>query len=58
DRIIVGGGVSNAGEFILGPMRKEIKLRAMKDQAAHVKVIRAKLGGDAGVIGASLLTSQ
>ncbi|MBU1006295.1 MAG: ROK family protein, partial [Candidatus Omnitrophica bacterium] len=41
DRIIVGGGVSNAGEFILGPMRKEIKLRAMKDQAAHVKVIRA-----------------
>ncbi len=55
DMIIVGGGVSKAGELILRPLRKEIKRRAMIDQARHVKVVRAKLGTDAGIIGASLL---
>jgi len=55
DLIIVGGGVSKAGELIMGPLRKEIKKRAMRDQALHVKVVRARLGDNAGIIGASLL---
>ena len=55
DMIIVGGGVSKAGELVLTPMRKTLKARAMKDQAAHVKIVRARLGGNAGIIGASLL---
>ena len=55
DLIIIGGGVSKAGESILGPLRREIKARPMKDQARHVKVVRAKLGGNTGIIGASLL---
>jgi len=58
DRIVIGGGVSKAGELILSPLRKELKKRAMKDQAAHVKIIAAKLGTDAGIIGASLLLTQ
>ena len=57
DRIVIGGGVSNAGGLILIPLRKEIKKRAMKDQAAHVKIVLAKLGGDAGIIGSSLLVT-
>jgi glucokinase len=55
DRIVIGGGVSNAGGLILTPLRKEIKMRAMKGQAAHVKIVLAKLRGDAGIIGSSLL---
>ncbi len=55
DRIVIGGGVSNAGELILIPLRKEIKKRAMKGQAAHVEIVLAKLGEDAGIIGSSLL---
>jgi len=55
DKIIIGGGVSKAGELILKPLRQELKARAMKDPAAHVKIVRAKLGTDAGIIGASLL---
>lgn len=55
DIIIIGGGVAKAGEFILRPLRREIKARAMSDQAAHVKIVRAKLGDNAGIIGASLL---
>ncbi|MFC1667038.1 ROK family protein [Candidatus Omnitrophota bacterium] len=55
DMIIIGGGVSNAGELILRPLRNEIKIRPMRDQARHVKVVRARLGDDAGIIGASIL---
>ena len=55
DIIVIGGGVSNAGELIFRPLRKELKARAMRDQARHVKIVRAKLGDDAGIIGASLL---
>lgn len=55
DKIVIGGGVSKAGSFILNPLRKEIKRRAMRDQAAHVKIVLAKLGSDAGIIGSSLL---
>ncbi|MBU4343373.1 MAG: ROK family protein [Candidatus Omnitrophica bacterium] len=57
DIVVVGGGVSNAGELILGPARLELKKRAMKDQAEHVKLVRARLGEDAGIIGASLLVN-
>jgi len=55
DMIVVGGGVSKAGELILGPLRKGLKGRPMVDQARHVKIVRARLGDDAGIIGASLL---
>lgn len=55
DMIVIGGGVSKAGELILKSLRSEIKSRAMKDQARHVKITRARLGDNAGIIGASLL---
>ena len=58
DLIIVGGGISKAGELIMQPLRKEIKKRAMRDQALHVKVVRARLGDNAGIIGASLLVEN
>jgi len=55
DMVIIGGGVSNAGELILGPFKREIKTRAMRDPASHVKLVLAKLGNNAGIIGSSLL---
>lgn len=54
--ICIGGGVSNAGEKILKPIRKYIKdysfARFGKKQT---EVQIAKLGNDAGIIGAALL---
>jgi len=54
--ICLGGGVSNAGEKILKPIRKAIKdysfARFGKKQT---EVQIAKLGNDAGIIGAALL---
>lgn len=54
--ICLGGGVSNAGEKILKPIRKKIKDYSFarfgkKQTEVHI----AKLGNDAGIIGAALL---
>ncbi|PIQ88766.1 MAG: sugar kinase [Candidatus Omnitrophica bacterium CG11_big_fil_rev_8_21_14_0_20_42_13] len=58
DLIVIGGGVSGAGSFIFGATRKVIKARAMSPAKTIAKIARAKLGDDAGIIGAALLLSE
>lgn len=58
DAIVIGGGVANAGRLILDTVRKVIKTRAMPPQAKAVKILKAKLGDDAGMIGAALLVKE
>lgn len=53
--IIIGGGVSLAGDIIFNPIRQEIKKRALKIPADFVKVVPALLGDSAGMVGASAL---
>ena len=55
EKIVIGGGVSEAGKVLFDSIRKTIQVRAMKLPAKTVKVVRAKLGYDAGVIGAATL---
>jgi len=54
EMIIIGGGVSNFGELLLEPARKVVGERAFPYLAQMVKIVRAKLGDDAGVIGAEV----
>jgi len=56
EAIIIGGGVSKAGELLLGPARKEFKKSALPMIRDEVKILSSKLGEDAGIIGASLIT--
>ncbi len=56
--IIVGGGVSNNYKYLGPTINKIIKKRAMKVQAGMVKIVRAKLGDDAGIIGAQVLVKD
>lgn len=58
DVIVIGGGVACAGEVLFRNIRLTIIQRAMRVQAKHVKVLAAKLGSDAGLIGAALLVKQ
>jgi len=58
EKIIIGGGVAEAGDILLEPIRKTIAKRAMPIQAAAVEVVPAQLGNSAGVIGASLLINS
>ena len=54
--ICLGGGVSNAGEKILKPIRKSVKEKAFSRFGKQQTDVRlARLGNDAGIIGAALL---
>lgn len=55
EKIIIGGGVADAGEYLLNPLSETLKKRAMKIAGETVKIVHAELGNTAGVIGASLL---
>lgn len=53
--IVVGGGISEAGEFYLDNLRKSVNLQVMKDCASNTKIIKALLGNKAGCLGAAEL---
>lgn len=54
ERIIIGGGVAKAGEWLFRPLRKTVEKRAMSLPAREVQILPAQLGEDAGVIGAAM----
>ncbi len=54
-RILIGGGVSEAGELLLKPMRDTIRQRLMSPIYQHVEVLPAALGADVGLMGAVAL---
>jgi glucokinase len=53
--VAIGGGASRAGEFILGPVRKEVHLRARSPSRDLVEIKLATLGPESGVLGAAAL---
>jgi len=55
EKVIIGGGVAEAGDLLLDPIRRTIKERAMVVAGSAVQIVPAQLGNSAGVIGASML---
>ncbi len=55
EMIVIGGGVAQAGKLLFEPVRRTVKERAMSIPAGKVKIVPAKLGEDAGLIGAGML---
>jgi len=58
DVIVIGGGVANAGSVLFDKIRETLKSRAMNVQTQHVKIFKAKLGADAGLIGAAIMVNE
>lgn len=58
DCIVIGGGVAGAGRVLFDNLKKNIARRAMSIQAANVKIFKAKLGNNAGLIGAAILVKE
>jgi glucokinase len=58
DCIVIGGGVAGAGRILFDQVKETILSRAMVVQAKHVRVLKAKLGSDAGMIGAGILVKE
>ena len=55
EKVIIGGGLAEAGDLLLGPIRKTVMERAMVVARESVEIVPAELGNSAGVIGASML---
>jgi glucokinase len=55
ERIVLGGAVMQAGEFILKPIVKEARKRSFQPCFECTKIVGAELGSDAVAIGAALL---
>jgi glucokinase len=55
ERIVLGGGVMDAGDLILGPIIKEAGRRAFQPCFEATQIVAAALGTDAVFIGAALL---
>ena len=53
--IVIGGGIEQAGEVILEPIRKTVKKLAFSEQANVVKIISSALGEDSVSLGAASL---
>jgi len=56
--IVVGGGVSAAGEMLLGPAREEALRFVLSGAGTRTEIRRARYGPLAGVRGAALLAGQ
>ena len=54
ERIVVGGGVADAGALLLDPLRAELRRRACVAPVERIGVVRAELGPHAGAVGAAL----
>jgi glucokinase len=58
ERVVVGGGVADAGELLFGPIREEIRRRACVAPVDRIAVVAAELGAVAGAVGAALWAAE
>ncbi len=57
-RIVLGGGIAQNGTLLSAPLTALLKKKAFPIAARSVKVVPAKLGVDAGLVGAAALVFQ
>jgi glucokinase len=53
EKIIIGGGMSAAGDRILVPAQKYITAHALDQPRQAVQIVQAELGDQAGMVGAA-----
>jgi glucokinase len=53
--IVVGGGAMAAGDLLLEPAREELRARGLRPNRDQVRVVPAKFGPDAGMLGAAVM---
>lgn len=57
-KVVVGGGVSNADEYILGPAREALQRSVMPSISEGVEVVRETSGNDVALLGAARLVFE
>ncbi len=56
--VVIGGGIANAGEVLFAHVRRVFKARAMSVQSKGMKIKKALLGSDAGLMGAAIMVKE
>ncbi|OGO27676.1 MAG: hypothetical protein A2Z16_05400 [Chloroflexi bacterium RBG_16_54_18] len=54
-RIVVGGGISQAGDLLLDPVRQVVQQCAFPPQLRQVEIVQAELGDLSGIFGAAAM---
>lgn len=57
-KIVIGGGIAQAGTLLLNPIERAIRQQAFARPAASVTLALAKLGPQAGMIGAAAFVEE
>ena len=58
EAVVLGGGVSTAGEQLLEPLRSRVNESVKIAPVEEIRIVQAALGGDSGVYGALILGRQ
>ncbi|AKL97808.1 ROK family protein [Endomicrobium proavitum] len=58
DTIVLCGGISHAGKYLLDPLKKEIEKRAFKSSRKACKIIVSGYTNKLGVVGAAMLAKH
>ena len=53
--VVLCGGISSAGSYILGPVKKAVRERALPGASRGIKIFTSKLGGNLGLAGAACM---
>ena len=55
EKVVMGGGVINGGDVVIETVKKVVGERCLSVFAENCSIEKAKLGGQAGVLGAAAL---
>lgn len=57
-RVVIGGGVAKAGDFLFAPLRREVRRRVRLVAVESVPILPAALGPDVGILGAAAVALE
>lgn len=58
DKVVIGGGIAQAGDLIFGPIRRSVEVNALYAPLQVCQIVPAELGDDAGVLGGAAMVLQ
>jgi len=58
DKVVIGGGVSQAGDLLFGPIRRTIEVNSIYSAFQACTLVQAELLDDAGIMGGAALAFQ
>ena len=56
--VIIGGGVAEAGDDFIQKIENSVKQYSIKEITQNLKVVKAQMGNDAGIVGAIMLAAE